>query len=328
MYWLRSVALLLLSANGWAAGEYVVAGGVQADSADGIAGVLLGDVAVGDATWLSAGVARSSVELPIRDQLETWYADAGLDHFFDPAGIRFGVAYWGDNSVLDSKDARGSVYFRGGRGSLSFDYEFRDLQLELPEFDFIRRRQVNFDAHGYGLGARLDLTDDVDIRFKGMRYDYSINLRLDPNRDIVNLISVSRLSLLNTLVDYRASLSLGIDFGLKRLEFEAGQWEGAVEGSTTNSYSMRFLAPIGRRNDIEFGLGFDESENYGEVTVFSVLLYFYGGGWKPALKRSTAASRSRRTASPIALPSCTRAMAPASTAAAAANAPRSSSACG
>ena len=274
----RCFALLLLSGNTWAAGEYVLAGGVQGDSADGIAAVLLGDLAVGDETWLSAGLARSSVELPIRDELETWYGDIGLDHFFDPAGVRLGLAYWGDSSVLDSTDARASLYFRASSGSLSFDYEFRDLELELPELDFLRRRQVNFDANGYGLGARLDLTDSVDIRFKGMSYDYSINLRRDPNRDIVNLISVTRLSLLNSLVDYRASLTLGIDFGLKRLEFEAGQWEGAVEGSRTNSYSVRFLVPIGNRNDIEFGLGYDDSENYGQVTVFSVFLYFYGGG--------------------------------------------------
>ena len=269
---------MLLSGNGWAAGEYVIAGGVQADSADGIAGIVLGDLAVGEETWLSAGIARSSVELPIRDELQTWYGDVGLDHFFNPVGVRLGLAYWGDNNVLDSTDARAGVYFRGSRGSLGFDYEFRDLELELPEFDFIRRRQVNFDANGYGLGARLDLSDDVDVRFKGMSYDYSINLRLDPNRDIVNLISVTRLSLLNTLVDYRASLSLGIDFGLRRVEFEAGQWQGAVEGSTTNSYSVRLLAPIGRRNDIELELGYDDSENYGEVTFFSVLLYFYGSG--------------------------------------------------
>lgn len=278
MSWSRAVALLLLSGNCWAAGEYVIAGGLQGDSADGLAAALLGDLAVGEATWLSAGLARSSVELPIRDELETWYGDIGLDHFFDPAGVRLGLAYWGDNSVLDSRDARASLYFRGSSGSLSFDYEFRDLELELPEFDFIRRRQVNFDANGFGLGARLDLSERVDVRFKGMSYDYSVNLRRDPNRDIVNLISVTRLSLLNTLVDYRASASLGIDFGLKRLEFEFAQWQGAVEGSRTNSYSLRFLAPIGSRNDIEFGLGYDDSESYGEVTVFSVYLYFYGGG--------------------------------------------------
>lgn len=278
MCWPRVTAVLLLSGNCWASGEYVVAGGLEGDSADGLAAALFGDLAVGEETWLSAGVARSSVDLPVRDELETWYADVGLDHFFDPAGIRLGLAYWGDNSVLDSTDARASLYFRGGRGSLSFDYEFRDFELELPEFDFFRRRKVNFDANGIGLGARLDLSESVDVRLKGMSYDYSVNLRLDPNRDIVDLISVTRLSLINTLVDYRASLSLGFDFGLKRLEFETAQWEGAVAGSRTNSYSVRFLTPIGNRNDIEFGLGYDDSENYGEVTVFSVFLYFYGGG--------------------------------------------------
>jgi hypothetical protein len=278
MSWSRIVGLLLLSGQCWAAGEYVVAGGVQGDSADGIAVVLLGDVAIGDETWLSAGVARSSVDLNVRDELETWYGDLGLDHFFDPAGIRLGVAYWGDSNLLDSTDLRASMYFRGARGYLSFDYEFRDFELELPEFDFLRRRKVNFDANGIGLGARLDLTDDVDLRFRGMSYDYSVNLRFDPDRDLVNLISVTRLSLLNTLVDYRASLGLGVDFGLKRVEFEVAQWEGAVAGSRTNSYSVRFLTPISARNDIEFELGYDDSENYGEVTVFSVLLYFYGGG--------------------------------------------------
>lgn len=278
MSWSRCFALLLLSGNAWAAGEYVIAGGVQGDSADGIAAALLGDLAVGEATWLSAGVARSSVDLPIRGELETSYADIGVDHFFDPAGVRLGLAYWGDSRVLDSTDARASLYFRAARGSVSFDYEFRDLELQIPETNFFRGRRVSFDANGFGLGARLDLSDSVDVRFKGMSYDYGINLRLDPNRDIVNLISVTRLSLLNTLVDYRVSVILGMDFGLKRLEFEAAQWEGAVEGSRTNSYSVRFLAPIGNRSDIEFGLGYDDSENYGEVTVFSVFLYFYGGG--------------------------------------------------
>lgn len=278
MSWPRTVALLLLSGQCWAAGEYVVAGGVQGDSADGIAFVLLGDLAVGEETWLSAGVARASVDLNDRDELQTWYGDLAIDHFFDPAGVRLGVAYWGDSSLLDSTDLRASLYFRGGRGYLSFDYEFRDFELDLPAFDFLRRRQVNFDANGFGLGARLDLTDEVDLRFRGMSYDYSVNLRFDPDRELVNLISVTRLSLLNTLVDYRASLGLGIDFGLKRVEFEVAQWEGAVAGSRTNSYSLRFLTPISARNDIEFELGYDDSENYGEVTVFSVLLYFYGGG--------------------------------------------------
>ena len=276
MSWSRCLLLLLLSGNSWAAGEFVIAGGVEGDNADGLALAVFGDVAIGDETWLSGGVARASVDLAIRDELETWYADIGVDHFFDPAGIRLGVAYWGDDDILDSVDLRTSLYFRGDSGSLSFDYEFRDFELMLPQFDRPSRRQVTFDAQGIGIGARLDLTDKVDVSFKGIAYDYSVDLRIDPNRDIANVISASRLSLINSLVDYRANVGLGIDFGLRRLEFDIAQWEGAVAGARTISYSLRFLTPVGKRNDIEFGIGYDDSDTYGEVTVFSVFLYFYG----------------------------------------------------
>jgi hypothetical protein len=276
MSWSRYLPLLFLCASGGAAGEFVVAGGIEGDSSDGLAAALFADVAVGDETWLSGGIARSTVDLDLREDLETWYADIGLDHYFDPAGIRLGVAYWGDDDILDSVDLRSSLYFRGAKGSLSLDYEFRDFDLVLPQIDAFQRRRISFDAHGVGLAARLDLTDAVDVRLKGIAYDYSVNLRLDPNRDIVNIISVTRLSLINSLVDYRANIGIGVDFGLKRLEFDVAQWEGAVAGARTNSYSLRFLTPIGERNDIEFGIGYDDSDTYGQVTVFSIYLYFYG----------------------------------------------------
>ena len=276
MCWSRCLLLLLLTGNSWAAGDYVIAGGVEADSADGMAAALFGDVAIGDDTWLSGGVARSNVDLELRDELRTWYADIGIDHYFDPAGIRFGAAYWGDDDILDSVDLRTSLYFRGDSGSLSLDYEFRDFELALPQVDRFSRRRATFDAQGIGIAARLDLTERVDVSLKGIAYDYSVNLRLDPNRDIVNVISVTRLSLINSLVDYRANVGLGIDFGLKRLEFDIAQWEGAVAGARTNSYSLRFLTPVGRRSDIEFGIGYDDSDTYGQVTVFSIYLYFYG----------------------------------------------------
>ena len=276
MSWSRYLLLLLVSGNSWAAGEWVLAGGVEADSADGLAAALFGDIAIGEETWLSGGIARTSVDLELREKLETWYADIGVDHFFDPAGVRLAAAYWGDDDILDSADLRASLYFKGDNGSLSFDYEFRDFELVLPRIGDFPRRRANFDAQGLGITARLDLTDRVDVSLRGIAYDYSVNLRLDPSRDIVNVISVSRLSLINTLVDYRANIGLGIDFGLRRLVFDVAQWEGAVAGARTNSYSLRYLTPIGNRSDIEFGIGYDDSDTYGEVTVFSIYLYFYG----------------------------------------------------
>jgi len=268
---------LLLSGSARAAGEFVVAGGVEGDSANGLAATLLGNLAVGDNTWLSGGVGHSSVDLPFRQDLETSAADIGIDHYFDPVGARAFVAYWGDNRVLDSVDAGVSLYVSGDKGSVGLDSEYRDFELDIPQTDFFAARTVNFHANGIGLTARVDFSERIDLRVEGMRYDYSVNLRLDPNRDIVDLITATRLSLINTLVDYRASIAFGLDFDLNRLEFDVSQWQGAVAGSKTNSYTLRFLTPVGQRSDIEFALGYDDSENYGEVTVFSVYLYFYGG---------------------------------------------------
>ena len=277
MSWLRVSALLILSGQCWAAGEYVIGVGAEGDSADGIAAALFGDIAVAENTWLAASIARSTVDLDFRDSLKTWYGNIGLDHNFDPIGIRIGAAYWGDDSILDSIDGRFSIYGRGESAYLSLNYEYRDFELDLPAIDIFPGRDVPFNAHGYGLSGRLTLTDNVGLHLGGIKYDYSEDLRLDANRVIVNFLSVTRFSLINSLVDYRANAGVGIDMGSGHLEFDIAQWEGAVAGSRTRSYSVRYLTPIGNRSDIEFGLGYDDSENYGDVMILSVYLYFYGG---------------------------------------------------
>ena len=278
MSWSRYIVLLLLSGPSWAAGEFVVGVGGEADSLDGVAAALFGDVAVGDETWLAASAAYTSVDLDVRDTLTTWYADIGLDHSFGPAGVRIGAAYWGDSDVLDSLDARLAAYVRSERAYLSFNYEFRDFELDLPALDILPRRELGFDANGFGLSGRVSLSDNVGAHFGGITYDYSVDLRIDDNRPIVDFISVSRLSLVNSLVDYRANVGMGVDIGSRHLEFDIAQWRGAVTGSKTNSYTVRFLTPLGHRSDIEFGLGYDDSESFGEATILSVYLYFYGGG--------------------------------------------------
>lgn len=277
MSWPSRLSLLLVCGNCWAAGEYVIGGGIEADSADGLAGAIFADKAIGSETWLSGGIARSSVDLNIRDSLQTWYVDVALDHFFDPGGVRLGAAYWGDGRLLDSVDVLASAYLRGGRGLLGVDYEYRDFKLELPASDLFAVRELPFHANGIGLSGRLDLGDRMDIWVSGIGYDYSLDLRRAGQRDIADFLTASRLSLINSLVDYRATIGLGVDLGLKRLMVDAAQWRGAVAGSVTRSFSLRFMLPLGDASDIEFGLGYDDSENYGEVMIFSAHLFFYGG---------------------------------------------------
>ena len=274
----KYLVLILFAGNAIAAGDgFLIGAGVESDSEDGIRGSFIGGIGVSEDTWLSVGLSKSSVELPIRRDINTVYADVELDHFFDPVGIRIGVSYWGDSDVLDSNDWRVSLYWRGEKVTLSGIYEFRDFDFTVPSLDLAASREFMFDADGLGASARFELSDNVSLTLGGKAYDYSVDFVPLENRDVLSLISVSRLSLINSLIDSRANLGLAIDSGLKRWELEFSTWKGEVDKARTNSLTVRFLMPVGGKADIEFGLGYDDSDIYVDVTFLSLFLYFYGG---------------------------------------------------
>lgn len=273
----RFAVFLLLASNALAAGDgFMIGGGVESDNEDGLSAALIGGFGLAENTWLSAAVAKSSVELTSGRDLETLYADIELDHFFDPIGVRIGAAYWGDSDILESNDWRASLYWRNESVTLAAEYEFRDFDFIIPSTDMLSSRKIKFDADGIGASLKFQMSENTSLRLKGMSYDYSVPFRPVENVDAASLFSVSRLSLINTLVDYRASISLGIDQGLKRWEIDVASWEDVIAGSRTDSITLRFLMPMTDKTDIEFGLGYDDSELYGDVTFFSLYLYFYG----------------------------------------------------
>lgn len=277
MHWYKTLPLLLYASATVAGEGYILGAGFEGDSEDGFAVSAVGQFGLTEKTWISAAVARNTVDLQFRDELDTWYADLGIDHWWDPIGIRAGLAYWGDNDTLDSTDWRTSVYWRAGGFSIAGDYEVRDFSFMFPATDLFPGREVGFDATGVGLTTRFDITDSVSLGLSGMDYDYDVNLRLDSNRGLLDLLSFSRLSLINSLIDYRAYVTLGLDVGKRRWQFDVGTWKGEVDGGTTQSATIRFLNPLGDAADIEFALGVDDSELYGNVTFLSAFLYFYGG---------------------------------------------------
>ena len=277
MSWYKAIPLSLIASGAFASDGYVLGLGVEGDSADGIAVSALADFSLADKTWLSAVVARNSVDLTNRSGIDSLFADVGIDHWFEPVGIRVGASYWGDSDSLDSNDWRASLYWREKRFSVAGNYEYRDFTVDLPATDLFPGRTVSFDPSGTGLTARFDITDDVSIGAHGMDYDYSVNLQLDRNRGLLDLLAFSRLSLINSLVDYQAYATLGVDVGERRWEFDVGTWKGEVDGGTTRSATLSLVTPLGESADVEFSLGVDDSELYGNVTFFSVFLYFYGG---------------------------------------------------
>jgi hypothetical protein len=267
----------LLASNALAVEGFILGGGVEVDSEEGLAASVIGDVGLTEKTWLSGSIGKSQFDLARRQSLETWYVDVGLDHWFEPVGIRGGAAYWGDNDILDSLDWRGSLYWRGDENTVSVDYEYRDFEFELPAIGEFPGREVSFDAHGIGLSGHVGLSEHVGLNFYGINYDYSVDLGIDRNRPILQLLSLSRLGLINSLVNYRAGLALGVDAGMQRWIFGLSRWQGEVDGVVTNSATVRLVTPMGQKSDVEFGLGVDKSDLYGTVTFLSVFLYFYGG---------------------------------------------------
>ncbi len=258
-------------------GDYMLGGGVETDTADGVRGVLIAGLGLGEKTWLSTSAALGSVELGNGDESNTAYADIELDHHFDPVGIRIGAAYWGDPDSLDSVDMRGALYWQNDKVTIAGEYEYRDFNIVVPASDTFPGREFSFDADGLGLRVSFRVSENVSLGLAGMKYDYNVNFRPDENRDAASLLSVSRLSPINDLIDNRASINLGLNRGLKRWGLNYSTWKGAIDQSRTRSITIQYLMPLSDRSDIEFGLGYDASDLYGNVTFFSIFLYFYGG---------------------------------------------------
>ncbi len=258
-------------------GDYVLAGGIQSDTDNAFAISFFADREIAERSWLSLLLARNRVDIERSSSLNTTYAELGFDRHFEPLGVRIGAAYWGDNDTLDSLDGRASLYWQQSGRRLALDAEYRDFEFDFPGGRFLPGREFRFDATGVGASVGFDLGEDAYLSLSGMSYDYSVNLRLDGNRGLLALLNVSRLSLINSLVDHRVSAGISIDRGLSRWQLDLSAWRGSVDRSDTHSVTVSFTTPLSERTDIEVGLGYDDSDLYGDAVFLSAFLYFYGG---------------------------------------------------
>lgn len=265
-------ALLLAHA---AIAEHVIGLGAEFDSEDGRAFSAVGSVGVAENSWLTGSAAYSGSRAGSAD-VDTVYFDASFDHHFQPLGVRLGAAYWGDPDLLDSNDLRGSVYWKNDTASLSLDYERRAFDLTLRNPDTGASRDVEFDADGVGLAVRVAVGDTVSVYANGMRYDYSRDIALQPDTDVLRVFALSRISMANSLLDTRISAGIEFDIGQRVLDFRVSSWETAVFGERVDSLGAGLLLPLGAASDLELRLSSDDVDSLGRATLFSVFLYFYG----------------------------------------------------
>ncbi len=273
--WKIPLLALLLGSNAFAGDGLILGLGAERDTSDSFSFSAFGDYGITRKTWISVTASKAQAQGVI-SQLDTVYGDIGLDHHFDPIGIRIGAAYWGDEEILDSVDIRGSVYVRTKTVSLSADYEKRNFDFVLNLGPLFDRRQVEFEADGYGLHFRADTGDRVSLHVRGMNYNYSVDLTRLQNISDLNFLSASRLSLANSLLDYRVDAGIDIKFGLRSLGLEAGTRQTAIDGGRVDSVSAGFLFPASDASDIELRIGYDDSENFGGTIVFSFFWFLYG----------------------------------------------------
>lgn len=255
--------------------DLILGFGGEADSASGRAVVLFGDLGVSKKTWLSATVAGTRTG-GFSGGLETLYADFGIDHWFEPIGVRLGGGYWGDDDLLDSSDFHASIYYRNDVMSVSADYEWRDFDFTFFNAFLPAPRVVEFQGEGYGLSTRFNVSDKVSMSLGGMTYDYSRNINLQPNIDILRRFSTSRLSLMNSLLDYRATLSIDRNFGERNASFVIEQWQTAIDQGVVNSFGIGLLTPMGDFNDLELRFSYDQSDDFGSTVTLSAFFYFFG----------------------------------------------------
>jgi hypothetical protein len=272
--WAACLSLLISAANAGAEG-FVLGAGIEGDNAGGRAISAFGDFGLSDKAWLSVVGMKADTEGIIQDN-ETWLTDVAVDYFFDPVGIRIGGGYWGNPDILDSRDFNAALYLRGEAGSITVDYERRNFEFDLQS-DQLRGNTVKWTADGWGLNARLALGERVNLFAGGMVYDYSRNLRIQPDIDVLAFITRSRLSMINNLIDDRFSAGVEFRFGLQSIDVTAGRWQAALDGTEVDSFSLGFLTPISDRFDAEFRFSLDQSQTYGETRALSVYFYYFGG---------------------------------------------------
>ena len=86
------LAGLFVCNTAWAAEGFMIGAGAEGDGEGGLSFAAIGGVGLSEATWLSAGLGQSSVDLANGQELESLCAELELDHHFDPVGIRLGLA--------------------------------------------------------------------------------------------------------------------------------------------------------------------------------------------------------------------------------------------
>jgi hypothetical protein len=237
------------------------------------------DVAVTEATWLSALVGQSRSPRARADVSADTLA-FGIDHRFGLIGVRAEVERWGDSGSIESSDSTIGLYLQTDRVKVELGSEQRDIDITATFVglnDRVFSRKVPLSADGKSLNVRINPSDRLGLRFGIEDYDYPPGLALLPRIDALNLLSTSTLTLANSFVSEIQTVGIDVDIGDKVLGFGMAKDRSAIDRTELTSFEASLMMPIGRRIDLEFSLGSSRSDLFESGLYGGLLVLIYGG---------------------------------------------------
>lgn len=275
----RFLALLLLPLAASAGNPFIIGGGLEADTEDGRALNAFADVALTEATFVSVLLGRTQAEGLLED-LETRRAAVSLDHWFGAVGLRASYGIWGDPDRVESGDTGLEVYWqnedwrlalRGERRDIDITFEFRDLQGN-PQ-----RRTGSVRADGLGASLRYRWPGGTSLYLSAIGYDYSRDISLLANLDLLSIRFASTLSLAGSLLDHDIAGGVEWEAGPVLLDVEVSRQRSALDKADVDSVSAGVLWPVADRLDLQLRAGRSDAEDFGGATFMGLYFFLYGG---------------------------------------------------
>lgn len=256
------------------------------------------DHAFSDATWLrlAAGLADGATG---PDSLSTYRAVAGVDHWFDPAGLAFDVEYWGDRDTVQTLGYKGELYFRGEHARFGLNAAWRDIDItyEVPALarNLVADNQ-SFTATGFGASFRYSWSA-ASLYVNAMEWNYdepigtvvtqvdlsrvpvllrpAVQQRLATVVNAVRFLSSSSLTLANSLLAHSASAGMDYRFGNQSVNLELAHDRGEVGGLDVTTVSAGWLFPAGSSLDVEVRVGASDADAFGTTAFGGISLFLY-----------------------------------------------------
>jgi hypothetical protein len=269
LFWASSAVLVAATAafaepaaaeqprGGWMLG---VAGQLDDESNDGLIATF--DLGVTEDTWLMFSAGRSHSPADHAD-VDADTLVASVDHDFGAVGIGLELERWGDEDALETSRWRGSFYYEPEHFRIGVAYAQRDIDIPFTIVGPLGGRLgrvVQLSSDSVAVDVRVQPADGWQIYLGATEHDYDRDLAPLPRIALLNLLSVSTLTLANSFIDHERLIGFDKELGSKLLTITYTTDRSAIDGSKYDTLDAGLLFPIGRRVDLEVNVGSGRSD--------------------------------------------------------------------